>query len=489
MKAPKTRREKGFSVILTTLAITSTLLMAGLGFDVGTVYLIRARLQGAVDAAALTAARALAQSGDMTAAQTVGLEYLTANFPTGYFGAQIIASMPLANAISIGMIDKTGAAGSAGTTAVAKLVTVNAGVSAPLYFLRMLGQKAANIYAGAQSKREGLLVMLVLDGSGSMQNLIDGTPACTWAKNDAQAFLGYSQFDPDIDRMGLVTFGGNAYTVAPINNFQAPRGTVNTSSAVYTALSGFSCAGNTNTGGAVQAAYTAIQTFYGGSGIATTRANVIVFMTDGAPNGFTADWSTQVKAGKLCGPPLVGYIARNTPNEEGIFSVAAGASAAMGSMPVIAANGKCAFNSSVSNWNTDFTAVPPTDLWGDALTGAGTYVPTALTQVADVTDTLLTGQEQQFLDLSKNSADGAATRVRTDAFLRVTIDTIALAGDPGTVYDSLDATLLNRMANTPSSTIYNPAQPVGSYFYAEDASYLGAEFTAVAADISARLSK
>jgi len=30
---------------------------------------------------------------------------------------------------------------------------------------------------------------------------------------------------------------------------------------------------------------------------------------------------------------------------------------------------------------------------------------------------------------------------------------------------------------------------VGSYFYDEDASYLGAEFTAVAADISARLSK
>jgi hypothetical protein len=232
-----------------------------------------------------------------------------------------------------------------------------------------------------------------------------------------------------------------------------------------------------------------MQTFYGGSGVYTTRANVIVLMTDGAPNGFTADWSTQVKSTSHCGAPLVGYIARNTPNEEGIFSVAPAASAAMAATPVIAANGRCAFNSNVSNWNTDFTSVPVTDPWGDALTGTGTYVSTASTQVTDVTDTNLTGQEQQFLDLSKNAADSAATRIRTDTYLRVTIDTIALAGNPGTVYDSLDATLLNRMANTPSSTIYSPAQPVGAYFYAQDASYLGAEFAAVAADISARLSK
>jgi len=111
----------------------------------------------------------------------------------------------------------------------------------------MLGQKQANIYATAQAKREGLLVMLVLDGSGSMTNLIDGTPACTYAINDAEAFLNTPQFDPDIDRIGVVTYSGNAYTVAPAADFQSPAGTVNTSSAVYTAIDGFQCHGNTNT--------------------------------------------------------------------------------------------------------------------------------------------------------------------------------------------------------------------------------------------------
>jgi Mg-chelatase subunit ChlD len=496
MNGAKSRRERGFSVILTTLAITSTVLMTGLGFDVATVYLIRTRLQGAVDAAALTSARALAQSGNMTNAQTVGLEFLTANFPTGYFGAQILASMPLANDITIAMIDQNGNAGTAGSTAVAKLVTVNAGVSAPLYFLRMVGQKSVTIYASAQSKREGLLVMLVLDGSGSMANLIGGTPACTYAKNDAQAFLGYSQFDPDIDRMGLVTFGGNTYTVAPIANFQSPAGTLNTSSTVYTALNSFACAGNTNTVEGLQATYTAMQTFYGGSGFAANRADVLVLMTDGAPNGFTADWRSQVQSGDQCAGPasspthIIGFIARETPDETGIYNVAVGTSTNMlgsGTLGPAPNNGHCAFNSNTYNWNGDFTSVPASDLYGDAMTGGSTYLNTTSTQVADVTST---NQEQQFRNLSSNAADGAATRLRTDSNLRITIETVALAGNSnGNIYDLLDATLLQRIANTPSSPIYNPSQPVGAYFYAQDATYLGGEFAAVAAEISARLSK
>lgn len=53
----------------------------------------------------------------------------------------------------------------------------------------------------------------------------------------------------------------------------------------------------------------------------------------------------------------------------------------------------------------------------------------------------------------------------------------------------LDATLLQRMANAPTSPVYDPSQPVGAYFYAQDATYLGAEFAAVASAISARLSQ
>jgi Flp pilus assembly protein TadG len=498
MTHTKDRRARGFTVIMATVSLFATMLIAGLGFDVGTLYLIRTKLQGAADAAALAAVRALAENGNMTAAQTVGTEFLAANFPTNYFGAQAMSSMPVASALTVSLINQSGGAGTAGTTATAKLVNVNVGVTAPLYFLRMLGQTQANIYATAQAKREGLLVMLVLDGSGSMTNLIDGTPACTYAINDAEAFLNNPQFDPDIDRIGVVTYSGNAYTVAPVADFQSPAGTVNTSSAVYTAIDGFQCHGNTNTSGALQAAYTAISNFYG-AGVSPNRANVVILETDGAPNGFSANWATYIKSGSNCGaaasnPQMTGFVARETPTEWGIFSDAAATSSNMqntdtASIPLIADNGKCQMDSDVTKYFQDFSQVPSTDFWGDQLTGGSTYKPTT-SLLFSGDNPGQAGDEQQFLQISSNAADGRATAMRTDALLRISIYTIELDGNSnGNIYDYADPTLLQRMANATTSPIYNPAQPVGAYFDAQDATYLGAEFAAVASDISARLSK
>ena len=494
MKAAKTRREKGFAIVLTTLALTSTLLIAGLGFDVGTLYLIRTKLQGAMDAAALATVRALAQNPNTAAAQTVGSEFLTANFPNGYWGAQPMASLPVANAITISEIDKNGNAGTPGTTATAKLVTVTAGVTAPLYFLRILGQQTANISFTAQATRQGVLLMLVLDGSGSMQNQINGTASCVWAKNDAQAFLGYSQFDPDIDRIGLVTFGGNTYTVAPIANFQSPAGTINNASTVYTALNSFNCNGNTNTVEGLQQAYSAIRTFWGAT--QPSRANVVILMTDGAPNGFSADWSTQIKAGSNCdkpaGGPLIGYVARETPHIEGIFSIAPNANAAMNGTAVIGhGGGACAMDGNHPLiWNQDFTAVPPTDAYGDKMYGIGSYLPGTSSQVAVVDATPNDPAEAQFVALSKNAADGAGTRLRTDSTLRITIYSLGLSGNVALhPYDDLDPVLLQRIANVPASTSYDPTQPVGGYVNAPDASQLAAKFAQIASAIVSRLSQ
>jgi hypothetical protein len=497
MQLAKRPRDKGFAVIMTTLSLVATMLVAGLGFDVGIMYLIRTKLQGAADAAALAAVRALAANGNMSAAQTVGTEFLIANFPTGYWGATALSTMPVASALTITLIQPNGSAGTAGTTATAKLVTVNIGVTAPLYFLRMLGQNMATISVTAQGKREGLLVMLVLDGSGSMWNLIAGTPAFTWAMNDAQAFLGNPQFDPDIDRVGLVVFGGNAFTVAPIANFQSPAGTVNTSSSVYTALNSYGGSGNTNTSLGLQAAYTAMQNFYGGAGASPNRANVLILMTDGAPNGFTADWTGQLQPGSTCAPPsggrFIGCVNRNSTVIAGIFNITPGTSATTPdstTLGVVANNGLCQMSTNAGKFWKDFTMAPSTDSYGDALTGGNTYLPgTSLTFSANFNGTSdQPTDEQQYRDLSSNAADGTATRLRTDSLLKIQIVTIALAGNSGTnIYDLLDPVLLQRMANATTSPIYDPTQPVGAYFYAQDATYLGAEFAAAASTISARL--
>jgi Flp pilus assembly protein TadG len=502
MKRMKSRRTKGFAVLMTTLSLFATMLLAGLGFDVATLYLIRTKLQGAADAASLAAVRTLAQNGSMPAAQNVGTEFLTANFPNNYWGAQALATMPVSSALTVSLIDKNGNAGTPGTTATAKLVTVSVGVSAPLYFLRVLGQNSSNVYATAKAKREGLLIMLLLDGSGSMGNLISGIPACTWAKNDAQAFLGNSQFDPDIDRIGLVAFGGNTYTAAPIANFQSPAGVINHSSSIYTALNAFGCHGNTNTVEGLQATYTAMQNFYGGAGASPDRQNVLILMTDGAPNGFTADWSTQIRAGSNCGPAvagghMIGYTARETATEEGIFAITPWSSANMpgatggGSPGNVSDNGLCVMDSDVTKFSKDFAQVPTTDAYGDQMTGPGTYLNTTNLTFSTTSPPLNQPvDEQQFRALSSNAADGAATRLRTDPTLKIAIYSIALASNSGTnIYDALDPVLLQRMANATTSPVFDPSQPVGAYFYAQDATYLGAEFSAVASQISARLAK
>jgi Flp pilus assembly protein TadG len=522
MKAAKTRREKGFAIVLTTLALTSTLMIAGLGFDVGTLYLIRTKLQGAMDAAALATVRALAQNPSTTAAQTVGEEFLTANFPNGYWGAQPLASTPISSAITVTEIDANGNAGTPGTTATAKLVTVTAGVTAPLYFLRILGQNTATISFSSQATRQGLLVMMVLDGSGSMSSTtFGGQTPCAWAQQDAQAFLGYSQFDPDIDRIGAVAFGGNTYTSPPISNFQSPAGTLNTASQVYTDLNTFTnCGGNTNTVEGLQQAYNAIKTFWGAS--TPSRANVIILMTDGAPNGFSADWTTApLTAGSLCGPAvagghLTGFVARQTPTETGILSIAPNGASKMSmqGMGTIADNGKCKFDTKdYTYFYQDFTTVPATDLYGDALYGASTYIPlgattsntaplsvsSAMPTNATPTNTSTTAPigdsatvtEWQFVDLSRNAADGAAKRLRTDSTYRIAIYCIGLYGNVAATdpYDAVDNTFLNRVANTPASPVYDPTQPVGAYFTVPDASTLSSAFAQVASAIVARLSR
>ena len=52
-------REKGTSLMLAVISLIFIIPMIGLAVDVGMLYVVKARLQGAVDGASLAAARAL----------------------------------------------------------------------------------------------------------------------------------------------------------------------------------------------------------------------------------------------------------------------------------------------------------------------------------------------------------------------------------------------------------------------------------------------
>src|SRR5215468_7205350 len=84
--------EKGVSLLIGIVSLVFVIPMVGLSVDTGFLYTTRSKLQGAVDGAALAAARALTlgqtiQSQEDTAKQNA-VNWFYANFPTGTWATQ-----------------------------------------------------------------------------------------------------------------------------------------------------------------------------------------------------------------------------------------------------------------------------------------------------------------------------------------------------------------------------------------------------------------
>src|SRR5579862_2721813 len=81
------KSESGASLILAVISLVFIIPMIGLAVDVGMLYVVKARLQGAVDGASLAAARSL-NLGQTTGAQATSakqnaVNWFYANFPAG----------------------------------------------------------------------------------------------------------------------------------------------------------------------------------------------------------------------------------------------------------------------------------------------------------------------------------------------------------------------------------------------------------------------
>ena len=79
---------KGIAVILTTLSMLTIVPMVGLGIDVSTLYIVRAKMYEAADAAALAGARGLGQGPDIgtqtSNAQAAATKFFNANFQAAF---------------------------------------------------------------------------------------------------------------------------------------------------------------------------------------------------------------------------------------------------------------------------------------------------------------------------------------------------------------------------------------------------------------------
>ncbi len=483
----RTKRSKGMAIILTTLSVSVTLPLVGLGFDVGTLYLVKSKLVSAADAAALGGARALAQgttpADQRTNATSTAQNFFGANFPAGYWNTT--------GASASVNVDDT-------STPNYRVVSVTATVQAPLYFLRVFNQTSSTINVTSKAGRRDVLLMLVLDRSSSMNGVVAGTgqTACALMKGDAAAFVDY--FAPGRDQLGLVVFGSSAFVYPPTTSFMSADANGNS---VPSLIGQITCGANTSSAEAIQAAYSQLKTVNN-----SKRMNVIVFMTDGRPNGVTENFTSMAIGGcstDKAGDPLTGVLAQwaggalPTGNTAGLMNDSTNSLLNTNEGP-IPAGGGCHFPANLTNVRKDISGMPNTDIYGDSLVGPYSQQNTAWPYNGVSPSLVGVSSPQDIVVASANAVDNAATTVRTDATLTPYIYSIALEGN-GPVNDQPDELLLRKMANDPTlagdsgigATFYQNQinQPHGYFAVAPNASQLAVAFNTIATQISVRLAQ
>jgi Flp pilus assembly protein TadG len=462
------------------LTFTVVVPMAGLAVDGGVLYLIKAQLQSAADAAALAGGRSLNVGNDINS-QTANAvatmsAFFYANFPAGSWSTTNTVVTPAV----------------AQTALKTRTATLDASVDAPLYFMRVLGYSTSRLAVHGQSSRRDVNIMLVLDRSSSMQN----AGVCPQMVTQARNFV--SQFTEARDTLGLVTFmAGSNLDYPPNINFKT------SSPSLDTVLSQLKCGGNTGSAQALWQAYQQIK--------ATNLPgvlNLIVFFTDGRPNGITADftgsnpsailpiktqtdtrydWSNTgslVSVGPTtctAGTATYGVIAQwggdaSTGPTDGVFSASSGAISNTGA-PTLTGTNNCNFTGNTNKLRLDIAYIPAQDHWGNSTSG---YKTNQLYTSGPYAGKIRIDTPTSFTIASTNLADNTAAVIRNDTTFSPVIYSIGLGG---TDSEPLDFEFLERVANDPRSTSYNPLKATGQFVYATDITQLGLAFQSVASQI------
>jgi len=268
------RRQDGAIAVMVALSLIVLLAVVGLVVDAGMAYVIKARLNAAVDAAALAGARAVPignnQGEQRASAQTAASNFFHANIPDNYL---------LAKPKLLG-VDVTFNSGTV-------TIDVRAEAPMPVSFMQVLGFTSLNPNAYAQTIRKDLDMALVVDTSGSLAS------SSTAVRASATSFL--NKFNVTQDRVGLIHFAYGAEVDVPISvstrGFDRPT--------MLTRIKDFSFSGST---ASVEGMWNARDQLNKIAAINRSSLRVIVFFSDGVPNALGAflpfnDPSVCTKAG------------------------------------------------------------------------------------------------------------------------------------------------------------------------------------------------
>lgn len=460
----RTLKERGISLIFTAMTLVFIVPMVGLAIDAGILYTVKGKLQMAVDAASLAAARALSRGTDDTTQQNNATaqaeEYVLLNFPSGYFNV----GTPTFGVNNSGIsIDES--------VANQRSVSVTAYVTAPLYFLRWLGTNNTTVSATATAVRRDVNVVVVMDRSGSLAT----SGSCTPLKAAAVSFV--SKFANGRDNLALVTFATSSIPDFPIaDNFDTA------SPSVPTILNSVICTGGTNTSQGLWQGYQQLVTLNQPNAL-----NVILLFTDGYPNTLTATFPIKNSSSCTNRNPKTAALAPGysnpltqptTPSSMwGLLNYVATAQPMASDLnigPIASQGGSagCSYASNLqNNVMNDIQYIPTTDFWGNS-TNTG-YQPVTMNGSNINVD---------FTSLQNagwNAADSAGLRIRQSiAIPNIRVFTIGLGNSGG-----VPADFLERVANDPRASNFNSNYAPGAYFFAPTTSDISDAFAQVASAI------
>lgn len=266
-------RQSGQVVLLLVLSLVVVVGTVGLAIDSGIGYLIKAKLNAAVDSAVIAGARTVSQGSTQAQQRSNAVraahDFFDANYPPAYLGSQAQLSDPTVS-FDGGQV----------------VLDATASATVPTTFMRVLGVGSLNVVATAQALRKDLDMAVVIDTTGSM----DTGTVPDQVRSNTKLFL--SKFNQTLDRVALIQYAYGAEVKAPF----APSARGFDLDSMKTQIDGFSFAGSTNSAEGLWHARDQLNRVIAQDSRSSLR--VIVFFSDGAPNSFSAIFP--FKSGVAC---------------------------------------------------------------------------------------------------------------------------------------------------------------------------------------------
>jgi Flp pilus assembly protein TadG len=465
MRAGNRTRTRGQILIMTALMLIALIGAVGLAVDSGLGYIIRAKLNSAVDAAGIAAARAVVQGNNQTeqeaSARTAATNFFNANYPAGYFG-----STPTLD--NVGIVFNQGKV----------TIDVSATAVVPVTFIRVLNFDLLTVRSDAQVVRKDLDMSFVMDTTDSM------VAVAPQVKSAAISFL--SHFSITTDRIALMHFAHGAVVDVP---FKADQSRGFDRALMTTKINAYNFSGFTNFADGFWNARDQLNNHISMANRSSLR--VVLFFSDGSPNTFasyfrfksaptgcTYDGST---AGQYYVAGSLQTAASSSGSPDGLWYFDRQSQALPGacyqgtSIAGCAAAANCLTATALPAWYNPHNRLGETEF--PVVTNTPRVVTNSTASAAIAYNNVNRA--------SRNLPEAMAKRSRQEGVYVYTLGLGSHVQDLTGPDNENGESLLKCMANTPDALArcYTPSEPVGTYCWAATENDLKPCFAKLASEI------